>query len=202
MNRIILGLGAIAAVCLSGPASANFIQNGSFESGDFTDWTLLNGTGSGNTLSYAQSVDFVWPSVAPPYVAEDGTDFALLGDGKGTGATLSQTVTDSATRLVLSYWVATDGYTGNSFSVKWDGTTIAGSALTNDTSTTYTQFQFAVQGTGSDTLQFVAENTDGFWLLDNVTIQIPEPGSIALLGSGLIAAAGAFRHRRRRARKA
>jgi hypothetical protein len=197
MNRIILGLGAIAAVCFGGPASANYVQNGSFETGDFTDWTLANGTGTGNTLAYATSLDFVWPSTSAPYVAESGTYFTLMGDGIGSGATLTQTVTDSVNTLYLSYWVATDGYTGNSFAVKWDGTTITGSVLTNDTSTTYTKYQFVVQGTGSDTLQFVAEDTDGFFLLDNVDIELPEPGSIALLGSGLIAAAGAFRRRRR-----
>src|ERR1700679_949062 len=146
MNRTLIGITAIAAlatVMAVSPASAsgNFLNNGSFETGTFSGWTLAAGTGS--TAAGANALDFVYPSIGGAYVPEQGGDFAMLGDNTGTGATLSQTVTAAAGQgLLLTYYVASDGYTGNSFSVQWNGATITGSAITNLTNTSYTEYQF------------------------------------------------------------
>jgi hypothetical protein len=198
MKRIFLSLAAmtaLATVLASTPASAGFIGNGSFETGDFTDWTLAAAAGS--TLAEADALDFVYPNIAPPYVAEQGNDFAMLGDSFGSGATLTQTITAAAGQgLLLTYYLSSDGYTGNSFSVTWNGVVIPGSAVTNYTSTAYTEYQFWVTTVGAtDTLQFTAEDGDGFLMLDNVQLNVPEPASLAMFGTGLLAAAFLRRHR-------
>ena len=197
----ICALAALGSLGFAAPASANLILNGSFETGDLTDWTLTHGTGTGNTAAYATDLDFVQPSTGNPYVPEQGTYFMMMGDNLGNGANISQKISDGVGSVLLTFWVATDGFsTGDSFSVLWDGTTVAGSTLTNDNNTKYVEYQFALKSTGSDTLEFLAQNSGGFWLLDNVDVEVPEPGTLALLGSGLFAAAG-MGWRRRRATK-
>jgi hypothetical protein len=212
MKNAMKGLAAFAAlagVLIASPASANFVNNGSFETnngtGAFTGsgWTITPvSTASGNSQTVVNALDFIESSLGDPYNAQQGNYFAMLGDNKGTGVDMKQTFSDTAgAGLLLTYYVATDGYSGNSFSVLWNGVVITGSALTNFTSTTYVMFQFWVHATGSDTLDFRALTTDGFFFLDNISLEVPEPASMMLFGTGLLAA-GAYRRRKKSAQKA
>jgi len=199
MNRIALGLTAFAAMAFAQtatPARADYILNGDFETGDFTDWTL------GTQSQSCADCTFVSNNIGGTYVAQQGNYFAMLGN-EGAQDTLTQTIATphSVQQFLLTYYVDSDGGFGGTsqFEVEWDNSVIAGSVLNNAPLSGYVEYQFLVfsNGTGSDTLQFLERDDDGFMGLDNVNLQIPEPGSLALLGSGLIALAALFRRRRR-----
>jgi hypothetical protein len=200
MKRIALGMAAFAAFAVAQaavPAQADYITNGSFETGDFTDWTL------GTQGESCTDCTFVSNTIGGTYVPDQGSYFAMLGN-EGSDDTLTQTVSDAhaVQGMFLTYYLANDGGFGGTsqFEVKWDGTLIAGSVLNNPALSGYVEYQFEVfsNGTGSDTLQFLERDDAGFMSLDDVQLNfVPEPGSLALLGSGLIATAAVSRRRRR-----
>jgi hypothetical protein len=160
-------------------ASTNLLTNGSFETGDFTGWTVGGNTG------------FTGVQSGP---AEDGTYYAYLG-AIGSDTTLSQTFSDTSGQpLVVSYWFSSDGGTPNDFSATWDGTTLY-SATDIAATGGWERFEFAVTGTGSDTLEIFARNDPGFQLLDNVFVGAPEPAAWALMLTGFAGLGVALRRR-------
>ncbi len=169
--------GAIAVALLTTSAAhANLVKNGGFETGDFTGWTLTNDTNS-----------FVFGSdPGTSYVPHSGNYEALLG-AYGSDGILSQTISDTAGQtMTLTYWLASDGNAPSDFSASWDGKVIADSVLTNIVQQGYIEYSFRVTGTGSDTLSFNERNDFGFLSLDDVSLSVPEPGTLGLLGAALI----------------
>lgn len=149
------------------------VENGGFETGDFTGWTFV-GDGTVSSRSGTLIYDAVESKTNYPLVVHSGNYGAFLGDTKV--ATLSQTLTMvSGANYLVSFWL--DNPTNGSlqiFTVNWNGTPLYG--VTNPPAFSWTNFQYIVTATGSDTLQFGAENDPAYFGLDDVSVTpFPRP---------------------------
>jgi hypothetical protein len=191
--------------------AANLLNNGSFQLGDFTSWT--NGTTANGTAGVGFPIVTGWPlggaNAAKYEVGE--VNFTGLFEG----ATLSQTFTSGAGTLNLGFnWAAQgDGihtnFDGGDFVLLLDNSplnsfdvgTIGPNDLFNGSLT-----GSAVVAAGSHTLEieilrhFVSEqaNTPYQYITGafaNGSTTTPEPASMVLLGSGILAVANKLRKR-------
>jgi hypothetical protein len=140
-------------------------QNGGFETGDFTGWTL-NGDGG--------NVNFVTGSFriahGDNFTPHSGSYAAALGE-PSTLAYLSQTLPTVAGQLYLiSLWMdSPDGQTPNEFSVSWNGNTL--SDFVNVGKLGWTNLQYTVKATDSSTvLQIGASDYSTYLGLDDVSV--------------------------------
>jgi len=142
------------------------VQNGGFETGSFSSWTL-NANSAYNIVTSSSS--FV----------HSGNYGAALGQSGSLGY-LSQTLlTFTGQNYLLSLWLDNPnnsyGATPNQFLVQWNGTTIFNQ--TNLPFTAWTNLQFIVTATGSSTvLQFGFEDTPWYLGLDDISVTpVPVP---------------------------
>lgn len=179
-TRALQTMGAMLAVvglalAISGPARAvNILTNGGFETGDFTGWTL-----SGNTTFFAPAVN----CPGAPFVPEGNCD-ASFGPVESLG-TLSQTFATQAGRTYLvSFDFASDGGTPSAFSASFGGVPLI--SLADLAASPYQLLSFLVLASGpTTTLTFNFRDDPGFLNLDAVSVSIPEPATLALLGIGM-----------------
>jgi hypothetical protein len=185
---------SVLALATAGLANAgdNLVTNGSFETGDFTGWTLSGDT----TFTGVCNVSNCPGAFAP----EDGTFAAYFGP-VGDTATISQTIaTTPGDEYSLSFYLANPvGGTPNYFNVTFGNSSFS---FTNfGTAFTWQQFTLTTLATTDQTqLSFTFRNDPSYWFLDNVTVQqsggtVPEPGTFALFGSGVLGMAGFARRK-------
>lgn len=142
----------------------SLVQNGGFETGDFTDWTLAGDPAPDNFVDDGSNTGI------PPH---SGTYFAALGE-TGALAYLSQTLpTIAGQKYLLSLWlynpVNGSNRNPNQFTVSWNGSSLYNK--TNLKSSTWTNLQFIITATGSSTvLQFGARDDNDYLGLDDVSV--------------------------------
>jgi hypothetical protein len=137
------------------------VQNGGFETGDFSNWTLVGSDYPDN---------FVFPAnnwVIP----HSGTNVAMLGQQGLPLGTLSQTLTTVPGQVyLLSFWLdSPDGLTPNAFQASWNGSTLLN--LANLPTLGWTNPVFLVSAAGtSSILQFGFRNDNSYLGLDDVSV--------------------------------
>jgi sugar lactone lactonase YvrE len=171
-----------------GESALSPLVNGGFETGDFTGWNS-DGSESVNLGS-----------------AHSGNYDVSFG-AEGSYGTISQALaTQPGAAYTVSFWLENQAGsgTGCDFQVLWNGVLLPGGDFSGCTAFGYTQYTFAVTGTGSDTLSFAGRNDPSYYLLDdvsvvNATAMLPttgelvsffDNGSLTPLGTAALNASG------------
>jgi hypothetical protein len=140
--------------------SLNLVQNGGFETDDFSGWTE-----SGGASAIAGML-----VVSNPHYVHSGKYGAALG-AQYTLGYISQTLATTPSQLyLLSFWLASpNGYVPNQFQATWDGNTLFNqSSLPNFG---WTNLTFMVTASSSSTvLQFGARDQPNYLGLDDVSV--------------------------------
>ena len=138
------------------------VQNGGFEAGSFTNWTLSGDTSQSSVTTNATYV-------------HSGTYGAQIGPYNSVFAYISQTLTTvPGQAYVLSFWLS-DTYSGSSgsptvFQANWNSNTVC--AITNaPASSSWSNLTFIVTATNTSTvLQFGFYNSPGWFGFDDVSV--------------------------------
>jgi hypothetical protein len=143
----------------------NLVQNGGFETGDFSDWTLAGDTVTATSIGNLAATDDDFPGLA-----HSGTFGAYLGE-PGYPAALSQVLaTTPGQPYLVSIWLDSL-VAGNyqEFSVVWNGADLTN--LVDPPAFGWSNFLFAVPATDiNSTLEFDVQNEVSYFGLDDVSV--------------------------------
>jgi len=161
------------------PIYLGLVENGGFETGDFTGWDLFGGDTKDNDVTNVEI-----NGIAP----HSGNYYAELGSA-GSLSYLSQTLaTTAGESYVLSLWLnSPDGLAPNQFEVLWNGTTLFNQ--TNLPATGWTNLQFVVAATVTNTvLEFGFRDDPSILGLDDVSVNPDRPSisGLSIEGANLV----------------
>ena len=201
---------AVALFVAALPAHANLVTNGSFEQYTLPIGNLANGQTHGATLTSGQWTILYGTNVTGwntsagcnnpncgielrnnvAGAASDGNIYAELDTNYNSFASQLLTTTGALYHLTFDYSPRMNVAAGsNGIQVWWNGAlagTYTGSGSTTGNNWA-SQSLYLVGGNPNTTLEFRAVgSSDGYGgSLDNVSVTVPEPGTLALLGLGL-----------------
>ena len=151
----------------------SLVQNGDFETGNFTGWTQSN------------NIAFTSVTSGNSTYVHAGTYGAKLGPSGSLGY-LSQTLpTSPGQAYLLSFWLSNPvGGSTEQFQVNWNGVTVTN--ITNPGAFAWSKFNFIVTAAVTNTvLQFGFRNDPDYFGLDDISVIAVSPPTISLQPTNL-----------------
>ncbi len=185
MKRWAILLALALSVLLVQTAAANLVVNGDFGTGDLTGWTFTAAS-SGSDFNIDSE------SGPPPPGYTYAANFGAVG---AFDDTITQTIATVAGQTYTFSFLLNHNSTNaeNDFNVYWGADQIL--ALLNDASFDWTAYSYTETATGaSTTIEFAGRDVPAWYGLDGVDVEgasvVPLPGTLVLLGSGLLSLLG------------
>jgi len=166
-------------------AQLGLVVNGDFEQGSTGWW-------SGGLFTL----------IATTSLSHSGSKAALFGSDGADGFIVQSApiITVVGQEYDFSFWLQNDGGTPNDFSAYFGTNKVLG--LVNAAAFGYTFYDYhVIADSTSTTLKFTGMNSPAFFRLDDVSVMAingvhtPEPGTMVLLGGGLVGLAAYGRRR-------